>query len=155
LAAVVAYGWLQYIVYQLLLPERLPVLMGLAYVLVVVLVIGLHEVVHRRSAGRRVGTRAPVPYFIPGLPVFSALPSFGTVLVHREPPVNRDALFWTGFLGPIVAIALCILFFAIGVVTAATVSTAQVQSGLAALPNIHVTTPNPSVIEVLIVSFLN
>ena len=154
LAAIVAYGWLQYIVYQQLLPERLPVLMGMAYVLVLILVIGLHEVAHRRSASRG-GTRAPVPYFLPGLPAFTALPSFGTVLVHREPPVNRDALFRTGFLGPIVAIVLCILFYAIGVITAASVSTAQVQSGLAALPNIQLTTPNPSIIESLIVSFLN
>ena len=154
LAAVVAYGWLQYIVYQVLLPERVPLLMGLAYVLVLILVIGLHEVAHRRSAVRG-GTRAPVPYFLPGLPAFTALPSFGTVLVHREPPVNRDALFRTGFLGPIVAIVLCILFYAIGVLTAATVSGAQVQSGLAALPNIQLTTPNPSIIESLIVSSLN
>jgi Zn-dependent protease len=153
LAAIVAYGWLQYIVYQQLLPERLPVLMGVAYVLVLILVIGLHEVVHRRSASRG-GTRTPVPYFLPGLPAFTALPSFGTVLVHRELPVNRDALFRTAFLGPIVAIALCILFYAIGVLTAATVSMAQVQSGLAALPNIQLTTPNPSIIESLIVSFL-
>jgi len=156
LAAVVAYGWLQYIVYQQLLPEQLPVLMGLAYVLVLILVIGLHEVVHSRSAGRgEGGTRAPVPYFLPGLPAFTALPSFGTVLVHREPPVNRDALFRTGFLGPIVAIVLCILFYAIGVITAATVSMAQVQSVLTALPNIQLTTPNPSIMESLIVSFLN
>jgi membrane-associated protease RseP (regulator of RpoE activity) len=69
--------------------------------------------------------------------------------------VNRDALFRTGFLGPIVAIVLCVLFYAIGVITAATVSMAQVQSGLAALPNIQLTTPNPSIIESLIVSFLN
>ncbi|HLQ03391.1 MAG TPA: hypothetical protein VK114_01225, partial [Nitrososphaerales archaeon] len=43
LAAIVAYGWLQYIVYQQLLPERFPVLMGAAYVLVLILVVGLHE----------------------------------------------------------------------------------------------------------------
>ncbi len=154
LAAIIAYGWLQYIVYQQLLPERLPVLMGMAYVLVLILVIGLHELAHRRSAARG-RTRAPVPYFLPGLPAFTALPSFGTVLVHREPPVNRDALFRMGFLGPIVAIALCILFYAMGVVTAASLSPAQVQSGLAALPNIQLRTHNPSIIESLIVSFLN
>ena len=154
LAAVVAYGWLQYIVYQQLLPERLPLLMGVAYVLVLILAIGLHEVVHRRS-GSREGTRAPVPYFLPGIPGFTPLPSFGTVLVHREPPVNRDALFRTGFLGPIVAIVLCILFYAIGVLTAATVSMEQVQSVGAALPNIQLTTPNPSIIESLIVSFIS
>src|SRR2546427_10518000 len=50
LAAVVAYGWLQYIVYQQLLPERLPLLMGVAYVVVLILVIGIHVCVHRRSA---------------------------------------------------------------------------------------------------------
>src|SRR5438132_11735500 len=91
LAAVVSYGWLQYIVYEQLLPERLPVLMGLAYVLVLILVIGLHEVVHRRI-GSRGGTRAPIPYFLPGIPAFTPLPSFGPVLVHREPTVHRDAL---------------------------------------------------------------
>ncbi|HLQ03657.1 MAG TPA: hypothetical protein VK114_02565, partial [Nitrososphaerales archaeon] len=154
LAAVVAHGWLQYIVYQQLLPERLPLLMGMAYVLVLILVIGLHEVVHRRSASQG-GTRAPVPYFLPGLPAFTALPSFGTVIVHRESPVNRDALFRTAFLGPIVAIVFCILFYAIGVLTAATVSMVQVQGGLAALPNIQLTTPNPSIIESLIVSFIS
>jgi len=154
LAAVVAHGWLQYIVYQQLLPERLPVLMGLAYVVVLILVIGLHEVVHRRS-GSRGGTRAPVPYFLPGIPVFTPLPSFGTVLVHREPPVNRDALFTTGLLGPIVAIVLCVLFYAIGVLTAAAVSMEQMQSVRAALPNIQLTTPNPSIIESLITSFIS
>ena len=154
LAAVVAYGWLQYIVFQQLLPERLPLLMGLAYVVVLILVIGLHEVVHRRS-GSRGAMRAPVPYFLPGIPAFTPLPSFGTVLVHREPPVNRDALFRTGFLGPILAIVLCILFYAIGVLTAATVSMEQVQSVRAALPNIQLTTPNPSIIESLIVSFIS
>ena len=69
--------------------------------------------------------------------------------------MNRDALFRTGFLGPIVAIVLCILFYAIGVLTAATVSMEQVQSVRAALPNIQLTTPNPSIIESLIVSFIS
>src|SRR2546428_13906473 len=125
-----------------------------ACVMVLVRVIGLHGVVHRRS-GSRGGTRAPVPYYLPWIPVFTPLPFFGTVLVHREPPVNRDALFRTGLLGPIVTIVLCILFYAIGVLTAATVSMAQVQSVRTALPNIQLTTPNPSIVEILIVSFLN
>ncbi len=154
LAAIVAYGWLQYIVYQQLLPQRIPILLATAYVLSLILIIGLHEVAHQR-ASRKVGARAPIPYFLPGIPAFTALPSFGTVLSHREPPVNRDALFKTGFLGPLVAVILCLVLYAVGIVTAASVSMEQIKIGLAALPNIQLTTPNPSIIETLVASLLN
>jgi len=153
LAAIISYGWLQYLVYGQLIPRGFPLLMGIGYVVSLIAILGLHEFAHR-GASKRGNARSPVPYFLPGIPVFTALPSFGTVLVHREPPVNRDALFVTGFLGPLIALVASLALYAFGIVTAASVSIAQIQSGLAALPNIQLTTPNPSFLEVFVASLL-
>jgi membrane-associated protease RseP (regulator of RpoE activity) len=77
-------------------------------------VIGVHEMGHRLAAVRR-GVKATFPYFIPGPPPYG---TFGAVIVQRELPANRDALFDIGSSGPIAGFIVATLVMAIGMTMA-------------------------------------
>lgn len=68
-------------------------------------IFGLHEVGHKVACEFN-NIEASLPYFIPGIP--GVLPTFGAVIMQKEPPVNRDQLFDMGFAGPMVGFIVLI-----------------------------------------------
>jgi Zn-dependent protease len=91
-----------------------PVVGGATFTLAIMAVIGVHEMGHRLAAVRR-GVKATFPYFIPGPPPYG---TFGAVIVQRELPANRDALFDIGSSGPIAGFIVATLVMAIGMTMA-------------------------------------
>lgn len=78
---------------------------ALFYTGCILAIFGLHEIGHKVACEFN-NMEATLPYFIPGFP--GVLPTFGAVIMQREPPVNRDQLFDMGFSGPIVGFTILI-----------------------------------------------
>jgi hypothetical protein len=94
----------------------------------VILILGAHELGHR-FASRRGGSSAPRTYLVPGIPgVTSFLPSLGPVSSQSGPELNRDRLFDVMSMGPLLALAVTTLLYAIGDVTSVA-SGVQVGTG--------------------------
>jgi len=91
-----------------------PVLGGATFTIAIMGVVGVHEMGHRLAAVRR-GVKATFPYFIPGPPPYG---TFGAVIVQRDLPANRDALFDIGSSGPIAGFIVATLVMAIGMTMA-------------------------------------
>lgn len=149
LAMVVVFGLLQVEVYGQLLPGLSPYLVFFGFCVPVALAMGAHEFAQRR-AGKKGGGHAS-SYLIPGIPyVTSFLPSLGFVSSQREPALNRDRLFDTVVAGPLAILAISVVIYAIGDLTA-------VQSAIpfagSSLANSTVTI-NPNLIQVLLQSVL-
>lgn len=81
------------------------ILQAVFYTGCILAIFGLHEVGHKVACEFN-NMDASLPYFIPGIP--GVLPTFGAVIMQREPPVNRDQLFDLGFTGPIVGFIILI-----------------------------------------------
>jgi len=64
-------------------------------------IIGLHEVGHKTICDIR-QIEATMPYFIPAPPPLMPMGTIGAVIMQKEPPVNRDAMFDLGSAGPVV-----------------------------------------------------
>jgi membrane-associated protease RseP (regulator of RpoE activity) len=60
----------------------------------------------------RSGEPLPIPYFIPGLP--STIPTFGTIHVPGQPPVNRDSEFRWGIWANVAGLVIAAIAFAVG-----------------------------------------
>jgi membrane-associated protease RseP (regulator of RpoE activity) len=81
---------------------------GLPYALVLLLILGVHELAHYLTA-RRHRIRATLPYFIPVLPLpWFPFGTFGAFIQIRSPIPNRKALFDVGFSGPIMGFILAL-----------------------------------------------
>jgi len=61
----------------------------------------------------RTGEPAPIPYFIPGLP--STIPTFGTLHVPGEAPVNRDSEFRWGISANVAGLVIASIALAVGI----------------------------------------
>jgi hypothetical protein len=61
----------------------------------------------------RSGAPPPIPYFIPGLP--STIPTFGTLHIPGEPPVNRDSEFKWGISANVAGLVIAVVALAVGV----------------------------------------
>lgn len=78
---------------------------------------------------RRRNTQAPHVYFLPGIPfVTYFLPTLGTALRPKEPPVNRDAWFDFNFIGPL------LIFFSSFVLDAFAIGTGLLAVPYSSLP---------------------
>ncbi|MEM1545182.1 MAG: site-2 protease family protein [Candidatus Methanomethylicia archaeon] len=77
----------------------------------IMMIIGLHELGHKLAA-RKWNIQTSLPYFIP-VPFF--LGTLGAVIVNKETPPNRDALYDLGATGPILGFIISILFAFIGI----------------------------------------
>jgi hypothetical protein len=82
------------------------------YTAFVMAALGAHELGHYVT-GLRSGQAHPIPYFIPGIP--SAIPTFGSVAIPVEAPVNRDAEFSLGTWASVVGMAVSALALFVGV----------------------------------------
>ncbi len=88
-----------------------PFIGALSFSIAIMMIIGLHELGHKLAAGRWNIQTSP-PYFIP-VPFF--LGTLGAVIVNKETPPNRDALYDLGAAGPILGFIVSILFAFIGI----------------------------------------
>lgn len=69
-------------------------------------IIGLHELGHKWSA-RIDGVESSQPYFLPGIP--TVFPTFGAVIMQRQPLANKDDLFDIGISGPIIGFLVSLI----------------------------------------------
>lgn len=79
-------------------------------------VLGAHEMGHTIAA-RKHGIEATPPYFIPGPPPIGGLlgiGTFGAVIIQKDVPPNKDALFDMGASGPIIGFIITIFVTLIG-----------------------------------------
>ena len=96
-----------------LLPEHLlDILKGWPFALTLLAILTTHEMSHY-FAGRRHGSPASLPYFIP-LPLPGSLGTLGAVIVQRSPMRSRKALFDIGVAGPIGGLLVAIPLLLIG-----------------------------------------
>ena len=75
-------------------------------------ILGVHEMAHKFAADHH-KMEATMPYFIPAPPFFG-VGTFGAVIVQKETPPNRDALFDIGASGPIAGFLVTVLVSAVG-----------------------------------------
>lgn len=113
-----------------------------------------HELGHR-LVSRRAKTTPPRPYIIPGVPAVTFfLPSLGIVSSQREPAVNRDRLFDVMAVGPVVALAVAVLFYVVGELTTVQ-STLQAQGTQLVNSYISVVQVYPSALQFAIDAVLS
>ncbi|MDG6985254.1 MAG: hypothetical protein JRM73_00720 [Nitrososphaerota archaeon] len=142
-AAVVVSALLQQQIYQALVPSWPPYVTFFGFAVTVGAILGAHELGQRLMARSRDAGRAS-SYVIPGLPFIPPyLPSMGFVASQREPALNRDSLFDTIIAGPIAVLALALVLFAVGDVTAVQSAVTFASSGL----NGTTVTINPNAIQ--------
>jgi len=91
-----------------------PMLGGGAFTIAIMAVIGTHEMGHKLTADKR-GVKATLPYFIPGPPPFG---TFGAVIMQKDLPINKDALFDIGSSGPIAGFIIAAIVTAVGMTMA-------------------------------------
>lgn len=82
------------------------ILQSAIYTGAIMAIFGLHEVGHK-IACEFDRVESTLPYFVPGVP--GVLPTFGAVIMQREPPVNRDQLFDIGVSGPLTGFAVVLI----------------------------------------------
>jgi membrane-associated protease RseP (regulator of RpoE activity) len=75
-------------------------------------ILGVHEMAHKFAANHH-KMDASMPYFIPGPPLLG-LGTFGAVILQKETPTNRDALFDIGASGPLAGLVIAIVVSAVG-----------------------------------------
>jgi len=96
-----------------LFPARfLDILKGWPFALTLLAILTAHEMSHY-VAGRRHGSPASLPYFIP-LPLPGSLGTMGAVIVQRSPMRSRKALFDIGVAGPIGGLLIAVPLLFIG-----------------------------------------
>lgn len=79
-------------------------------------VLGAHEMGHTIAA-RKHGIEATPPYFIPGPPPignFFGIGTFGALIIQKDVPPNKDALFDVGASGPIIGFIITIFVTLVG-----------------------------------------
>jgi len=92
-------------------------LMGAAYYALALMgIIGIHEVGHM-LLWRHHGYPVSYPYFLPGIPVLTPVPTFGAVIVVREPFINRDTMFDVAVAGPLAGLLVTVLVSLPGALT--------------------------------------
>ena len=100
---------------------------GLPYALVLIAILGAHEMGHYLAC-RRYGVSATLPYFIPGLPLL--IGTFGAVIRIKSPIPSRRALFDIAAAGPIAGFAVALPVLVLGVALAHPVPAEAGQHGL-------------------------
>jgi len=88
------------------------ILKGWPFALTLLAILTAHEMSHY-FAGRRHGSPASLPYFIP-LPLPGSLGTLGAVIVQRSPMRSRKSLFDIGVAGPIGGLLVAIPLLFIG-----------------------------------------
>lgn len=99
-----------------------PIIGAISFSIAIMTIIGLHEFGHKLAA-RKWNIQTTPPYFIP-VPFF--LGTLGAVIINKETPPNRDALYDLGAAGPILGFMVSIVFAFIGVAMSYPIPKAEV-----------------------------
>ena len=95
-----------------------PLEMAGLYTLSLLGILGIHELGHLLAA-RFHKLKTSWPYFIPGIPVFGFLPTFGAIIFQpRGMTINRKILFDVAIAGPIAGLVITIIVAIYGSYTA-------------------------------------
>jgi len=91
--------------------------MAIIYTVSLLGILGIHELGHMIAAKIH-RLKTTWPYFIPGIPVFGFLPTFGALIVPKGPMINRKILFDVAIAGPIAGLVIAIIVSMYGAYTA-------------------------------------
>ena len=94
-----------------------PIEMAAIYTLSLLGILGVHELGHMFAAKFH-GLKTTWPFFIPGIPIGGFLPTFGALIVPKEPMINRKILFDVAIAGPVAGLAITIIVVLFGAFTA-------------------------------------
>jgi len=93
-----------------------PLEMAGIYTLSLLGILGVHELGHLIAA-RYHKLKTTWPYFIPGIPVFGFVPTFGAFIQSRGLTINREILFDVAIAGPIAGLLVAIIVSLYGAYT--------------------------------------
>jgi len=122
IVAVIGAGWLIGDIY-VQVEGGSALAIGSAFVAGVVIVIVAKGLV-QRFVVRRSGGVSTIPYYLPNIPFFIALPvlyflpTFGAITSVRSPTVDRDSLFDCYFYAPVLGVAVALAVALVGATTA-------------------------------------
>lgn len=94
-----------------------PLEMAGIYTLSLLGILGTHELGHIVAAKLH-RLKTSWPYFIPGIPVFGMLPTFGAFIQSKGLTINREILFDVAIAGPIAGLVITIIVSIYGAYTA-------------------------------------
>ncbi|WP_415280784.1 site-2 protease family protein [Candidatus Nitrososphaera sp. FF02] len=106
-----------------------PLLLAAVYTMSLLGILGVHEMGHMIAAKHH-GIRASWPYFIPGIPGFTFVPTFGAMIQIRSSMTNRNVLFDVGIAGPIAGLLVTIIVSIYGSYISVMVPGGQVEAGV-------------------------
>src|SRR5574341_821719 len=101
-----------------------PFEMAILYTGSLIGILGIHELGHIIAA-RWHKLKTSWPYFIPGIPVIGAVPTFGALIMSRSFTINRDILFDIGISGPIAGLIVAIIVSTYGAYLSPTIPDSQ------------------------------
>ena len=105
-----------------------PLEMAGLYTLSLLGILGIHELGHLLAA-RFHKLKTSWPYFIPGIPVFGFLPTFGAIIFQpRGMTINRKILFDVAIAGPIAGLVITIIVSIYGSYTAPVIDNELAES---------------------------
>ncbi|MFZ0184055.1 MAG: site-2 protease family protein [Nitrosotalea sp.] len=85
-----------------------PLYIAVLYTISLMGILGIHELGHM-IASKIHKLKISWPYFIPGIPVFGFIPTFGALIMSRGLIANRNILFDIGISGPIAGLIVAII----------------------------------------------
>jgi membrane-associated protease RseP (regulator of RpoE activity) len=85
-----------------------PLMLAAVYTMSLMGILGVHEMGHMIAAKHH-GIRTSWPYFIPGFPGFTFVPTFGAMIHIRSSLTNRNVQFDVGIAGPIAGLIVTII----------------------------------------------
>ena len=148
--AILAAGWLLGDIYTQV-EGGSALLIGASFVLGIAAVLIAKDLVQRYFVKRR-GGASTIPYYLPNIPFFIALPvlyflpTFGAITFVRSPTLDRDSLFDCYFFAPVVGVAIAFAVALIGATTAISLTHAQYVA-IFGSGNLGTLSTNPSVLQ--------
>ena len=91
--------------------------MAIIYTISLLGILGIHELGHMIAA-RIHRLKTAWPYFIPGIPIWGFIPTFGALIIPKGPMINRKILFDVAIAGPIAGLVIAIIVSLYGAYTA-------------------------------------
>ena len=119
---------------EIMMPNTPVYMNALMFTVAIIAIFGLHELGHKAATILR-GVDASMPYFIPAPPGMGG--TFGAVIVQKEPPTNRDALFDLGLSGPLVGFIVTILVAIVGLRLSFVVPLEEANGWMALFPRLR------------------
>ena len=150
IVAIVAAGWLMGDIYAQVEGGE-PLLMGASFVVGVVAVMLGKDLVQRLVVRRRGGV-STIPYYLPNIPFFIALPvlyflpTFGAITFVRSPTIDKDSLFDCYFVAPVVGVVIAIAVALVAATTAVTLTHTQYLAVFGS-GNLGTLSNNPSLLQ--------